>query len=86
MAMANMAPDPTADNTMAGDCCNDMATFLLTGQACKTGQDCQAPLTALLLPQAEDVAAAVRQTVSMAHQPMAPSALALAVWRPPSSN
>ncbi len=86
MAMADMAPDPTADNTMAGDCCNDMATALLTGQVCKTGQDCQTPLAALFLPRPAKVAAAVRQAVSMAHKPMAPSALAVVVWRPPSSN
>jgi hypothetical protein len=86
MAMADMAPDPTADNTMTGDCCHDMATALLTGQVCKTGQDCQTPLATVLLPQPEKVAAAVRQTVSMAHKPMAPSALDVAVWRPPSSD
>jgi hypothetical protein len=86
MAMADMAADATADDPMAGDCCNDMATFLQTGQACKAGQDCQAPLTALLLPLPEKTAVAVRQTVPVLKSLAAPSATVGAVWRPPTSH
>ena len=86
MAMADMAADATADDPMVGDCCNDMATFLQTGQACKAGQDCQAPLTALLLPLPEKTAVAVRQTVPVLQSLAAPSATVGAVWRPPTSH
>lgn len=86
-AMANMAADQTADDTLSGDCCNDMATFLLTGQACKTGQSCQAPLTALPLPLSEKTdVVAVRQTLPVLHSLAAPSATVGAVWRPPTSH
>lgn len=85
MTMAHMALDQTADDTLSGDCCNDMATFLLTGQACKTGQHCQAPLTALLLPLPEkSMVAVVRQTVPVLQSLAAPSAIVVAVWRPPT--
>ena len=87
MAMANTVADQTADGTIAEDCCNDMATFLLTGQTCKTGQSCQAPLAALLLPLLEKTAVvAVRQTVPVLQSLAAPSATVVAVWRPPTSH
>ncbi len=49
-AMMAMQPDigdaidvtAQADDGMP-DCCNDLATFEHTGQACKTGQACAAP-------------------------------------------
>jgi hypothetical protein len=87
MAMADTAAAQTADGGMSGDCCNDMATFLLTGQTCKTGQSCQAPLTALLLPLPEKTAvAAVRQTAPVLQSLAAPSAIVVAVWRPPTAH
>ena len=87
MVMADLAADQTADGTIAGDCCNDMAAFLLTGQTCKTGQSCQAPLTALLLPLPEKAAAAaVRQTAPVLQSLAAPSATVVALWRPPTSH
>jgi hypothetical protein len=86
MAVADLAADQTADGTMTEDCCNDMASFLLTGQSCKTGQDCQAPLTALLLPLPEKAAVAVRQTAPVLQSLAAPSATVVAVWRPPTSH
>jgi hypothetical protein len=87
VAMADRALDQTADGATTGDCCNDMASFLLTGQTCKTGQSCQAPLTALLLPLPEkSAAAAVRQTVPVLQSLAAPSATVVALWRPPTSH
>ena len=68
------------------DCCNDMATFFLTGQACKTGQDCQAPVSAMFLPFASRAAPLVSHTVPVASTPAALSALPVAVWRPPTSR
>jgi hypothetical protein len=86
IAVADLATDQTADGTIAEDCCNDMATFLLTGQSCKTGQSCQAPLTALPLPLPEKTAvAAVRQTVPVLQSLAAPSATVVVLWRPPTS-
>jgi hypothetical protein len=87
MTLAAAAPEGAAVNTMTGDCCNDMPTFVLTGQACKAGQSCQAPLTALPLPlpQKTDVAD-VRQTVPVLQSLAAPSATVVAVWRPPTSH
>ena len=87
MAMADTAADQTADGGMSDGCCNDMATFLLTGQACKTGQSCQAPLTALLLSLPEKTTGvAVRQTAPVWQSLAAPSATVAAVWRPPTAH
>ena len=86
-AMADTAADQTADGGMSDGCCNDMATALLTGQACKTGQSCQAPLTALLTPPPEKTTSvAVRQTAPVWQSLAAPSATVAAVWRPPTPH
>jgi hypothetical protein len=87
VAMAQIAAvsEGAADDAMSGDCCNDMATFSLTGQACKTGQDCQAKLTALPLPLPDKTTvAAVRQTAPVLQSLAAPSATVVALWRPPT--
>jgi hypothetical protein len=85
MAMADTPADQTAEGGMSGDCCNDLATFLLTGQSCKSGQACQVPLTALPLPlPVKTTGAAVRQTVPVWHSLAAPSAMVVAPWRPPT--
>ena len=68
------------------DCCNDMAIFSLTGKACKTGQDCQVPVSALFMPLAPRAAPLVSQTAPVASTPAALSALSVAVWRPPTSR
>ena len=84
MAQGDGQVQPSAGDAMLGDCCNDMATFFLTGQACKTGQDCQAPLSAMFLPFASRAAPLLSHTVPVASTPAALSALPVAVWRPPT--
>jgi hypothetical protein len=76
----------SAGDVALGDCCNDMATFFLTGQACKTGQDCQVPVSALFMPLATRAAPMLSQTVPVASNPAALSTLLVAVWRPPTSR
>ena len=66
------------------DCCNDADTAARTGQLCKMGQECSAPMTYLLPP--------TMLQVGVANQPPIPTALHItlhtrppaAVWRPPS--
>lgn len=85
MAQATAAFDGAVDDAMSGDCCNDMETFSLTGQTCKTEQDCQAPLTGLLLPLPDKTTvAAVRQIAPVLQSLAAPSVTVVALWRPPT--
>ena len=66
------------------DCCNDLATFERTGQACKTGQACTA--LAVWMPPVDVLrfeplaAAAPPMPILRARAPGAPASL----WRPPS--
>lgn len=85
LAQAASGAEGNALDATVGDCCNDMETFLLSGHACKTGQDCQVPLAAMLLPQPEKAAAVARQTVPILRTLAEPSAIPIAVWRPPNS-
>ena len=86
MAQVDSASQPSAEEATLADCCNDMATFLITGQACKTGQDCEAPLSVMFLPFAMRAAPVLTQTVPVASTPAALSVLPVAVWRPPTSS
>jgi hypothetical protein len=72
-----------ATATAADDCCNDMATFLKTGKACKSGQDCQTP--AVALSAAADAQAGLSNTVPAALSVSSLSIAPVAVWRPPTS-
>ena len=88
---AMMAMQPDAGNAIVAaqsdgmpDCCNDLATFERTGQACKTGQACTAPavwMPPVAVPRFEPLAAAAPPTpILRARAPGAPASL----WRPPS--
>jgi len=95
--LAQSEPCPMHDMTAAlesaesmhgaelGDCCNDFATYHATGQTCKTGQACQAPvaglLTADLLRVAPVPTHAVRHAGLLSQTDGAPADL----WRPPTS-
>lgn len=79
MAMAYDASD------MEGGCCNDLATFEITGQACKSGQACGAPavwlspLSLMAFPPQPD---------PMCHPPAwrsPPQDAPERLWRPPTS-
>lgn len=67
------------------DCCNDMATFELTGQPCKGVQSCVAPAAGLLsfasllteMPVASDPPAPVWRSL--------PLGATSRLWRPPTS-
>jgi hypothetical protein len=78
------AVDVTAQADGMPDCCNDLATFEHTGQACKTGQACTAPavwMQPIDVPKFESLAAAAPPTpILRARAPGAPASL----WRPPS--
>lgn len=67
-----------------GDCCNDLAGYLATGQLCKSGQDCQVPSTALPPVQRSITKAARSQSVPPVSCLAAPPPLVNAVWRPPT--
>ncbi len=67
------------------DCCNDMATFLETGQPCKTGADCGAPVAGTP-PGGLLAAPALRATRHLVPAVVAPpSSARSAIWRPPPS-
>jgi hypothetical protein len=83
---ADVHPISHAQATSAGshDCCNDADTAARTGQLCKMGQECTAPMTYLLPPSMLQQGVAT-QRIFFASLPVTlhtrPPA---AVWRPPS--
>jgi hypothetical protein len=83
MAASEGAAMPPAASD--GDCCNDMATFLASGHACKSGQDCKAPAAAVTLPLDPGASVAVAHLVPAALSPSVPKPVLVAVWRPPTS-
>lgn len=82
---ADSATDNQAD-VSASDCCNEMDMYLLTGQACKTGQDCQATFAAMLQPMDKQRAVSLSQSVPALFGPAVAHPVAVAVWRPPTTN
>ncbi len=85
MAAGMELPGAAAEFADDGGCCNDMASYLASGQLCKTGQDCQAPATALLVVQRTTTRTVASQSVPLARSPATPLPVANAVWRPPTS-
>lgn len=78
---ANGDIEQTAD---LGDCCNDAATFALTGKLCKTGQECQAP-TGWMTPFSQPVIQTQPSSVLLViGTPTAPDGAPASVWRPPT--
>ncbi|MGQ2956600.1 hypothetical protein [Hydrogenophaga sp. ANAO-22] len=81
---AGDAVDVTAQTDGMPDCCNDLATFEHTGQACKTGQACTAPtvwMPPIGVPRFESPAGAAPPTpILRVRATGAPASL----WRPPS--
>ena len=67
------------------DCCNDIATFERTGQACKSVQNCATPVGGLpsfpslvvLTPVAQDPQAPAWRSI--------PPGASTRLWRPPTS-
>jgi hypothetical protein len=86
MGLVADASEGSGAEPKASDCCNDMAAFAFTGQACKAGQGCQAPtsLTALPLLVALNPIVAAPHALPGALSPPVPLSLLSAVWRPPT--
>ena len=84
MVMASGAMADDAGPGAVPDCCNDEATFLKTGQPCKTGVDCGAPMASV--PSGGLSAAPALQTTRHLARNVAgpPSSARSAIWRPPS--
>jgi hypothetical protein len=67
------------------DCCNDLLTYLSTGQSCKAGQDCATSHTWVLAPPLE--VAAVFASTTMPWPACAAGKHATGpqrIWRPPT--
>lgn len=66
------------------DCCNDAATYALTGKLCKTGQECQAP-TGWMTPFSPPVIQTLPSSVLLViGTPTPPDGAPASVWRPPT--
>lgn len=83
---ADVHPISHASATSASghDCCNDADTAARTGQLCKMGQECTAPMTYLLPPSMLQLdVASQRNCIASFPIPLHTRPPA-AVWRPPS--
>lgn len=70
--------------TDLGDCCNDAATYALTGKLCKPGQECQAP-TGWMTPFSPPVIQTLLSSVLLViGTPTPPDGAPASVWRPPT--
>ncbi len=78
---ADVASEAMADH---GDCCNDAATAALTGELCKTGQECQAPTGWLTAPSQPVVQAQPTSVLLVTAAPTPPRGAPASVWRPPT--
>lgn len=86
MAMQASMPAESGAESKAdlGDCCNDAATYALTGKLCKTGQKCQVP-TVWLLPLLQAVAEFEPSSVPLVTGSPTPlDGAPASVWRPPT--
>jgi hypothetical protein len=84
--MSDGSAQTAALDVESDDCCNDTATFLRTGQLCKTGQDCHVPVSAFLVSPPQGTATHLSLPVPAASTPAELLALPFAVWRPPTSS
>ena len=72
------------ESAAMADCCNDALTFMETGQPCKTGMDCGAPV-ASVPPAGLSVTDANRAPERFALAATAPPPPGRStIWRPPS--
>ena len=92
-AAATALPDSPASaeqlektHSTAASCCNDLATFLQTGQHCNTGQDCTAGPGFFLVPQRATSPGPVVAAGHSEHpSPGLPTSHSL-IWRPPTPS
>lgn len=86
LAMADEADEMEKSLAEAmADCCNDMATFERTGQACKSAQSCAAAAAGLPLFPSHDVQAPVRLDPQAPAWRTLPPGTTTRHWRPPTS-
>lgn len=80
---AAVAGGEPVDETL-DDCCNDVETFLRTGQACQPAPECQAPVLGLVqaAPQARPLPPAMHVEAMPVATP--PSGALAPIWRPPT--
>ncbi len=76
----------TAADANVADCCNDLATFLETGQACKSIAECGHPVAPLQTQPPPVPSLTAKSDMVPAHLSIAPSADWSAIWRPPTST
>lgn len=87
MEMGEMANGEMVQMDMSGgdhDCCNDLETYLKTGQMCKTGQTCSSVGAALLSVIPIFAAISFETVFPPDIQPPPFSVYPIAVWRPPT--
>jgi len=78
-----VAPESMAE--AMEDCCNDLATFERTGQACKSAQACVAPAAAWPSLSALVALAQVTQGPQAPAWRSLPPGASTRLWRPPTS-
>ncbi len=66
------------------DCCNDAQTFAQTGKACKTGQECTAPMPALAPTHAVGATGLLRHDPPRCATLASSAAPPATLWRPPT--
>jgi hypothetical protein len=81
--MAAVAAGEPLDEAL-DDCCNDIETFLLTGQACKPIQECQAPLLWLMQPAQQTHVLSPARHLESLPPATSPSGALAPIWRPPT--
>jgi hypothetical protein len=68
------------------DCCNDLQTYAVTGQLCKSGADCGGSTTAAWIPAQPMSALTVVTSAIPVARPAPPFAVPAAQpWRPPAA-
>jgi hypothetical protein len=83
--MAAIAAGEPVDEAL-DDCCNDVETFLLTGQACKPIQESQTPVLWLLQPAPQGHALSPATHVESLPPATPPSGALAPIWRPPTRS
>lgn len=78
---ANGDIEQTAD---LGDCCNDAATYALTGKLCKTGQECQVPTGWMESISQPFIQTSPSSVLLVIGSPTPPDGAPASVWRPPT--
>lgn len=82
--MHAMHMDMDKEMSQEHDCCNDLETYLKTGQMCKTSHTCSAPGAGLLAAMLTFSAVPFTTDFLPDISPSLRSAHPIGVWRPPT--